>query len=160
MTSVFRAPDLVQVQRLVAGAGLPTEDLAEADLSHFFGYGSRERPSGVVGLELTGDEALLRSLVVEAPVRGAGGGRALVAAAEAHARRSGARSVYLLTTTAAAFFERLGYVRVDRDSAPGAIRATREFSTLCPASAVLMVKRLGDTPDSSAAQLDPTIRVG
>ena len=149
MPKVFRNPDMLQVHRLVAEAGLPTEDLADADLSHFFGYGSREKPSAVVGLEVHSDEALLRSLVVEPSERGTGVGRLLVAAAEAHARAQGARSVYLLTTTAAAFFERLGYFRVHRDSAPETIRATREFASLCPASAAFMVKRL-----------DPPVRVG
>jgi amino-acid N-acetyltransferase len=142
MSKVFRNPDLLQVQRLVVAAGLPTEDLADADLSHFFGCGSREKPSGVVGLEVFREEALLRSLVVEPSEQGAGVGRLLVAAAEAHARAQGAGSVYLLTTTAAAFFERLGYLRVHRDSAPETIRATREFASLCPASAAFMVKRL------------------
>ncbi len=145
----FRKPHLTDVMRLVAGAGLPTEDLADADLSHFFGYGSREKPSGVVGLEVFGAEALLRSLVVEPSERGTGGGRLLVAAAEAHAHSQGVRSVYLLTTTAEPFFERLGFRRADRGGAPATIRATREFASLCPASAAFMVKRL-----------DPPVRVG
>ena len=149
MPKVFRSPDPFHVQRLVAAAGLPTEDLADADLSYFFGYGSREKPIGVVGLEVFDGEALLRSLVVESSERGAGGGRMLVAAAEEHAHSQGVRSVYLLTTTAERFFERLGFRRVDRDSAPATIRATREFASLCPASAAFMVKRL-----------DPPVRVG
>ena len=145
MPSVFRNPELHDVQRLVAGAGLPTEDLADVDLSHFFGCGSRERPSGVVGLEVFGGAALLRSLVVDPSERGTGGGRLLVAAAEEHARSQGVRSMYLLTTTAERFFEHLGFRRVDRDGAPAAIQATREFANLCPASAAFMVKRL-DAP--------------
>jgi len=142
MPTVFRSPELSQVQQLVAAAGLPAEDLADANLSHFFGYGSREKPSGVVGLEVFGGDALLRSLVVDPSERGTGGGRLLVAAAEEHAHSQGVRSVYLLTTTAERFFERLGFRRVDRDSAPATIRATREFAGLCPASAAFMVKRL------------------
>jgi amino-acid N-acetyltransferase len=142
MSTVFQSPDLAQVRQLVREAGLPTEDLADTDLSHFLGFGSREKPSGVVGLELFGEDALLRSLVVDPSERGTGGGRLLVAAAEEHARSLGVRSVYLLTTTAERFFERLGFRRVDRDSAPAAIRATREFANLCPASAAFMIKRL------------------
>lgn len=123
-------------------AGLPTADLSQVDLSHFFGCGAVDRPHGVVGLELLGTEALLRSLAVEADSRGAGSGRALVAAAEEHARELGVTSIYLLTTTAAEFFERLGYVRADRETAPPAVRRTREFGDLCPASAVFMAKQL------------------
>jgi len=130
------------VRRLVQSAGLPTEDLSQADLSHFFGCGAVDRPHGVVGLELLGTEALLRSLAVEDGARGTGSGGALVAAAERHALQHGVTSMYLLTTTAAGFFERLGYVRVGRETAPPAIRQTREFGELCPATATLMAKPL------------------
>jgi arsenate reductase len=51
--------------------------------------------------------------------------------------------IYLLTTTAAGFFGKRGYLPADRDQAPAGIRATREFSGVCPASAAFMVKHLG-----------------
>ena len=143
MLNVFRGPSLAQVRQLAAAADLPTDDLGSADLAHFFGAGTPDDPRGVVGLELLGDAALLRSLTVAAEARGAGYGRALVAAAEQHAAGLGVRSVYLLTTTAADFFARLGYHRVERDSAPAAVQGTREFAALCPASATFMVKQLG-----------------
>lgn len=139
---VFREPASAEVRRLVESAGLPADDLGEADLTHFFGCGTRDRPHGVVGLELLGSLALLRSLAVDVVARGSGSGRALVAAAEQHARGHGVGSIYLLTTTATAFFERLGYARLDRQTVPPAIQRTREFGDLCPASAVLMVKHL------------------
>lgn len=139
---VFREPAPAEVRRLVESAGLPADDLGEADLTHFFGCGTRDRPHGVVGLELLGSLALLRSLAVDVVARGSGSGRALVAAAEQHARGHGVGSIYLLTTTATAFFERLGYARLDRQTVPPAIQRTREFGDLCPASAVLMVKHL------------------
>jgi amino-acid N-acetyltransferase len=139
---VFLRPDLAQVLRLVGEAGLPIDDLDEADLSHFLGLGPRNRPLGVVGLELLGATALLRSLAVDAGARGAGSGTALVEAAEGHAIREGVETVYLLTTTADRFFERLGYVRVAREKAPPEIRRSREFSELCSEAAVLMMKDL------------------
>jgi hypothetical protein len=49
---------------------------------------------------------------------------------------------YLLTTSAADFFAHLGYKRVDRGEAPENIRATSEFSQLCPVSSVLMLKEM------------------
>lgn len=139
---VFRQPAAAEVRRLVESAGLPADDLEDADLAHFFGCGTRDRPHGVVGLELLGSLALLRSLAVDAVARRSGSGRALVAAAEQHARGHGVGSIYLLTTTATAFFERLGYAQLDRQSVPTAIQQTREFGEVCPASAVLMVKHL------------------
>jgi len=69
-------------------------------------------------------------------------GSALVQHAERHALGKGVRTVYLLTTTAQAFFEDLGYGPTTRESCPLAIRATPEFVSLCPASAVILMKRL------------------
>ena len=135
-------PSRDQVLRLATAAELPTGDLERADLSHFLVCGTRERPDGVVGLELYGPVALLRSLAVDAAERGTGKGQALVEAAEAHARDHGVREIYLLTTTAERFFARLGYVAADRAGAPSAIRGTAEFSSLCPSTAAFMVKRL------------------
>ena len=56
------------------------------------------RPAG--GLELFGDVALLRSLVVSSETRSSGMGTALVRHAESYALSQGVRTLYLLTTTA------------------------------------------------------------
>jgi amino-acid N-acetyltransferase len=128
--------------RLLAAAGLPTEDLTAAHCEHFFFAGAAAEPTGLVGLELHGDVALLRSLVVAPSRRGTGEGVALLKHAEDHARQRGARALYLLTTTAESFFANLGYQRAPRDSAPAAIRATREFAGICPSSSTFMTRQL------------------
>jgi amino-acid N-acetyltransferase len=130
------------VLRLLAEAKLPATGLTAQHLESFFGCGSEDAPRGVVGLELYGDDALLRSLAVDAATRRRGCASALVARAERHARDNGARRVYLLTTTAADFFMRLGYKRLERHEVPESIRATSEFSMLCPVSSVLMIKEV------------------
>jgi amino-acid N-acetyltransferase len=142
--NIFARPPLPSVRRLLAEAQLPSSDLTEAHLEHFFACGLDGAPEGVVGLELHGDVALLRSLAVGARSRGQGCAGALLAHAEAFARAQGVRELYLLTTTAERFFERKGYARLHRDAAPAAIRQTPEFSALCPASSAFMVKRLPD----------------
>jgi amino-acid N-acetyltransferase len=88
---------------------------------------------------------LLRSLAVAPSERGRGQGTALVAAAESLAVESGWRQLYLLTTGAAAFFGRLGFEVISREQAPAELRATRQFAQLCPATALVMCKRLGAT---------------
>jgi amino-acid N-acetyltransferase len=97
----------------------------------------------MVGLELYGDVALLRSLVVARQARSNGAGAALTEAAERLAVESGVNIVYLLTTTAERFFSARGYQKIDRAQAPKAIQGTSQFSGLCPSSAVLMMKQLG-----------------
>jgi amino-acid N-acetyltransferase len=139
---VFRHPAQGDVRRLLVAAQLPTDDLTPRHLENFFGCGPAERPLGVGGIELHGEHALLRSLAVDAAARGQGHGAALVAALEAHARAHGVRRIHLLTTTAARYFEGLGYRIAARDEAPASIRAAPEFSTLCPASAAFMTKDL------------------
>ena len=140
--NVFRRPALEPVKRLLSAAGLPTADLTTAHLEHFFARGGDQELTGTVGLEIAGDVALLRSLAVAAGYRGRGYGQELVSAAEHHARSLGVKEIYLLTTTAQRFFEHLGYRASARATAPAAISATREFASMCPASAAFMVKGL------------------
>ena len=141
-TGIRSGPALSGAERLLASADLPTSDLADAQLQLFFYTGTATAPTGLVGLELYGEAALLRSLVVAPSARASGAGSALLAHAESQARSHGVRSLYLLTTTAGEFFGRRGYARVARESAPVPIRSTREFADLCPASSAFMVKHL------------------
>lgn len=139
---IFRGPPEPEVRRLLTDANLPISDLAQEHFEHFFGCGPEKSPKGVVGLEIFGSDALLRSLAVEEKIRGRGCGKALVAEAERYAQRRGVHRIYLLTTTAAKFFERLGYRAISRDDAPECVRATKEFSALCPLDSAFMVKDL------------------
>ncbi|MCU0560726.1 MAG: arsenic resistance N-acetyltransferase ArsN2 [Desulfobacterales bacterium] len=143
---IYARPEEAGVKRLLAESGLTTADITAQHLHHFFGCGSEGRLEGVVGLELYGTVALLRSLAVAAAQRGLGLGSRLVEHAEGYARGKGVKSLYLLTTTAEAFFRARGYVRIPREDAPGAIEATGEFSGLCPVSSAFMVKHLEDNP--------------
>ena len=135
-------PCATAVKALLAAAGLPTEDLRTEHFAHFISCGPEDSPDAVVGLELYGDVALLRSLVVSPTTRGKGYGGALVAEIEAYAQQLGVRELYLLTNSAEAFFGRRGYSSVERAGVPEVIRQTAEFSSLCPASAVCMHKRI------------------
>src|SRR5271167_3439089 len=119
---------------LLQAQGLPVSDIADEHLKHFFFVGSDGSPTGLVGLELYGTDALLRSLVVGENARRKGLGATLVEHAEQYAASKGVRSIYLLTTTAEAFFKRLGYERIVRSRAPHSIERTREFGELCPVS--------------------------
>jgi amino-acid N-acetyltransferase len=135
-------PPHASVVALLAAEGLPISDLTEPHLQHFFFTGADGAPSALVGLELYGEVALLRSLVVSSEARTQGLGYALVRHAEEYAATHQVSAIYLLTTTAESYFERRGYQRIDRATAPSAIQSTREFASLCPSSSALMIKRL------------------
>jgi amino-acid N-acetyltransferase len=128
------------IKRLLTAAGLLTEDIADASLERFLVMRDGEQLVGAVGLDVADQDVLLRSLVVDESLRGGGHGKALVESAEALAKRRGARHIFLLTTTAAEFFQRRGYRVIPRDEAPPAIRATQQFSSLCPSTSTFMVK--------------------
>ncbi len=142
---VYSRPDKAQVVALLTANQLPTADVSELDFEHFLGCGTRDHPSGVVGLELFTPDALLRSLVVDEHARGSGCGKVLVDAIEQYAQRLRLRNLYLLTETAERFFSQLDYRRIERESVPESIQQCREFSELCPDSAVVMVKRLNSS---------------
>jgi amino-acid N-acetyltransferase len=135
-------PPLKPAVALLKAQGLPAEDLTEEHLQHFFFVGSDGFPIGLIGLEIYGPAALLRSLVVGEGERGRGLGSRLVERAEGYAASQGASTIYLLTITAERFFARLGYRRIERMQAPPAIHGTREFANLCPASSAFMTKIL------------------
>ncbi|MGF1615356.1 MAG: arsenic resistance N-acetyltransferase ArsN2 [Gammaproteobacteria bacterium] len=139
---ICRRPSAAAVRALLVAANLPVCDLAE-DLQHFFAGGSRASPWGVIGLELFGADALLRSLVVDPSRCGQGCGKALVAHAERYARNASVQRVFLLTETAVGFFQSLGYRVTPRELAPPSIQGAWEFSSLCPVSATFMSKALG-----------------
>lgn len=134
------------IQRLLADAGLPSDDLAAGQAGNFLVAVDPDAPppgiAGAIGLEGFGRVGLLRSLAVDPAHRGNGIGTELVTALEQRAGNAGLTELWLLTVDAEVFFWKLDYRIVDRDTAPDAIRRTPEFSTLCPASAHLMHKPL------------------
>ena len=134
--------DMEIVRALLDVCALPHDDLTLAHLDHFVVACVQEECVGTVGLEPRGEAALLRSLAVAPEHRGRGTGRRLIEAVEERARREGIRALYLLTTTAAGYFEAFGYERLPREALPPSIRDTPEAARLCPASATCMTKPL------------------
>jgi len=138
----FDARDEVGLSVLLQTADLSTEDITPEMLEHFLVAHADRMLVGAAGVDVLGEAGLLRSVAVDENHRGAGLGKQLVEAAEAHAREAGVRELYLLTVTAENFFAGLGYKTVSRDAVPAPIKGTVQFRELCPASARLMVKTL------------------
>lgn len=135
------ADSIDSVVALLRANDLPSEDV-RADPARFVLAYADDALVGVGGLEQYDDVALLRSLVVPEPHRGDGYGTSLYDALETRARSADVTTLYLLTTTAAPFFEQQGFERIDRDAAPPSIQATTEFSDLCPERATCMRRTL------------------
>lgn len=137
------AGDLKVVRALLVASELPLDGLTD----HFpGGYVVARRAEGdlvgVAGVEVFGDAGLLRSVAVAASLRGTGLGRALVEDRVQWASLRGLGTLYLLTSTAADFFARLGFERVARESVRDAVRASLEFTSVCPVSATVMAREM------------------
>jgi amino-acid N-acetyltransferase len=148
MTATVRAStpaDLRLIRAWLEASSLPVDDVTPSAAIEFLVATEAGQPVGAVGLERFGSTGLLRSLVVDAPHRGAGLGAALVEALERHAANHGMGRLVLLTTTAEAFFMARGYAVTRRDALPDAVLRSREFSALCPASATCLVRPLRAT---------------
>jgi amino-acid N-acetyltransferase len=137
-----RAIDEVAIRRMLVSAQLPTEDISPKSLEHFLVMRDGDAIVGVVGLDLDGDFALLRSLAFVDGMRSRGVGDQLVNAAEALAARCAVRDIYLLTTTADKYFAARGYSASSCSSVPAALQQMPQFKSLCPSTSVLMTKRL------------------
>lgn len=57
------------------------------------------------------------------------------------AATQGAHTVFLLTTTAERFFPKFGFEPINREQVPASVRASVEFQSACPASAIVMRKQ-------------------
>ncbi|ARM92542.1 GCN5-related N-acetyltransferase protein (plasmid) [Rhizobium sp. CIAT894] len=117
-------------------AHLPTDDIEDHGRTFFKALSSDGRIVGFSGVERCGDDHLLRSVVVLPDHRGQRLGGVLVEQTLASLDRSG--DVFLATMSAAAFFARIGFSEVQRDSVPAAVLATRQLSSICPSSATIM----------------------
>jgi amino-acid N-acetyltransferase len=131
------ATDLGEIHELLRSVGLPTEGL-EPFLDTVLVSRSRGRIIGCAALEVYGAVALLRSVAVDAGWQGRGLGADLEEKARGLARSRGVRELFLLTTSAADYFARRGFTRCARDEVPDAVKQSIQFTSQCPASAVVM----------------------
>jgi amino-acid N-acetyltransferase len=136
-----RPEEKESVVNLLKEADLLTEDLPDG-LRNFLLAKQDGALVGVAGLELFGPVGLLRSVAVSQAHQGKGIAGQLVEQLLADADKQELQAVYLITTTADHYFNRYGFAVVNREQVPDAIQQTRQFSGLCPSSAVVMKRNL------------------
>jgi amino-acid N-acetyltransferase len=129
--------ELPAVLALLAAAQLPGDDLE----NHVNGMLVARRSGRVVGsatLEVYGESALLRSVVVDPGMRGRGLGVELTRAALDLAAERGVARVYLITETAGGFFPKFGFRAVSRSEVNPEVKQSVEFVSVCPETALVM----------------------
>jgi amino-acid N-acetyltransferase len=138
LVRISHARDVDAFNAALRAAGLPPANAERVEVFKF--VRSSGEAVGYAGLEGSAPDFLLRSFVVRDPERGAGIGSALLQSLVTEARVKGAKRFWLLTTTAAAFFSKNGFQKIERAAAPAAISETDEFASVCPSTAICMWK--------------------
>ena len=134
-----RADDADALAALLRACDLPLEGLGDAEIVLARVGGEL---AGAAGVEVWGDHGLLRSVAVAPAHRRAHLGEALVADRIAWARARGLHTLSLLTTSADAYFARLGFSPVPRDALPRELSASTQAALPRCSTAIAMTARL------------------
>lgn len=127
-----------EISALLLASGLDAWSPAGESADVLVARGADGRLAGCAVLLPLGDLGLLRSVAVAPEARGSGLGRRLVEELLARPAAQHLRSVYLLTTTASVFFERLGFESIAREHVDEVIKKTPQYRDECPTTAVVM----------------------
>lgn len=133
--------DFLPVCALLESENLPVSDLRK-DMKDFFLAEMENQTVASIGIDRYGQDALLRSMVVNSPQRNLGIASELVSHLEAHARQQGIYTLYLITNTAEDYFARMAFEPITREQVPSLVATSAEFNGLCPASSTIMRKVL------------------
>lgn len=89
-----------------------------------------------------GDAALIRSVALQKSFRGKDIGSTIVNDLVSKAKEKNIKDIFLLTDTAEDFFLRKGFKQISREEVPKAVRASSEFTHICPVTAACMFLKL------------------
>lgn len=127
-----------RADQLLADLALPPMDRMHPDC-HYLACWRDGRLIALGGLEIYQQDVLLRSLAVSKDCQGSGMGTHLLTRLLQRSRTLGLHQIFLLTTSAAAFFAGQGFQTIPRSKVPALIAASSQFAGVCPASATCMV---------------------
>lgn len=134
-----RPRDMQEIRDIAAEMKLVSTDLGDADAANFLVLRNETGFVGCVGLEVYGEDAILRSLAVTTTARGVGYGWLLADTAIQVARHRGVRRIYLLTETASDFFAaKHGFRVVDLSTVGAAVSESNTFRSQRDRDAVAM----------------------
>lgn len=134
--------DWSAVAQLLRANKLPTDGLT-TDVDHLYILEVGGKVAGAIGFETYAQDALLRSLVVDPRIRGAGHGRALLRLALHEAQKVGVHAVYGLTTTIPELLSKVGFTEIQKSEIPPAVHQSWELRGSCPESARAFRFKLG-----------------
>ena len=111
-------------------------------IENFIIFEENRKIVGLGGLEICGAFGLVRSIVVIPEYRRKGLAKKIYKIIEDQARSLGIKTLYLLTESATEYFEKLGFSIKERSEVPASVMETKQFSALCPSSAIVMYREI------------------
>lgn len=129
--------DVPAIEVMLAKAKLPIVGVRR-HIAHFRLAKQEDKVVAAGGLELYGEQALLRSIVVDPEQRNKAYGKEIVRDLCHSAQQAGIRDLYLKTVSASPFFAELGFQKLPYDQVPSSLKKSSQFRGSCPASATVM----------------------
>lgn len=129
--------DLQQIIELLKENNLPTSDIS-LNTQQFWKYQPDDKIKALAGIEPYGEYAIFRSFVSHLSIRGKGVAFKLYQHSLKEAKKQGINRLFLLTTTAKDWFLKHKWTVIERSSVPNQIANSKEFKSICPASATCM----------------------
>lgn len=120
---------------------LPVEDIS-FEKQEFWILEEDQEIRAICGIEKYEKYALLRSLTVKKNIQKKGYGTSIYSYVLDICKSDGIISMFLLTTTAPKFFNKLGWSTISRMAVPAEVQESEEFKSICPQSAVCMMLTL------------------
>jgi len=133
--------DLPFIRLLLSNSNLPSDDFV-GHIDTFVVIEENETVIATGGLEITGKEGLLRSIVVAPEYRRNDIAKKIYQLLELKAKRSGINMLYLITESAVNYFSNLGFFIIDRTDLPFPVMETKQFKELCPSTAIVMCRKI------------------
>ena len=134
-----RRADMAGVRALLERVHMSGADATDDAHGSYFYLRNERGVDGSVALDVTGEDAILHSLVVAPEARGTGFGWLLADIGVQWARHRGCRRIYLLTESASDFFgAKLGFRVVDRSTVSAAVADTTTFRSSTDSKFVAM----------------------
>lgn len=135
------AAQMPAVITLLQNNKLPVEDITTGK-QQFWVAMADETIAGSIAVEQYGEYALLRSMATAAVFRNNGIAAQLVQTVFNFAQQKNISAVYLLTESAAIYFTKKGFTKISRQDVPESIQQSTEFASVCPSTAIVMVKEI------------------
>ncbi len=135
-------PQLTSIRDLLARCGLPHDDLNPDNIVHFLTCRTDGMLAGATGMEILGEEAVLRPPAVEADMRGRGIASLLLVRIERFAALGGARRFFAPSGPNDDYLLQRGYRRVEGEEIPEEVRRHAVFCGVEDSGASALTKNL------------------